>query len=114
MAEEFRRLPGPIEFLELADRESITLKVVGWERGTTEIETLRRGREVKIEIPILRVHVTTETKPYPPSYYDISSKTLAAQLIPLLSVPTYKKWSYRVTAHGVAPRKRFTLERLPY
>lgn len=114
MTEEFGKLPGPIEFLELRDRESVTLKVVSWERGTTEIATSRRGREVTIEIPVLRVHVTTETKPYPPNYYDISSKTLTAQLLPLLLQRGYEKWSYRVTAHGVAPRKRFTLERLPY
>ena len=113
MVEELRKLPGPIEFLELGDRESVDLKVVSWERGTTEIHTTRRGAEVTIEIPILRVHVPVDVKPYPPMYYDISSKTLMAQLVPLLARPDFRKWSYHVTAYGVAPRKRFTLERRP-
>lgn len=114
MAEELRKLVGPIEFLELADRESQDLKIVSWERGTTKINTIRRGREVEIDIPVLRVHVTAAVKPLPPHYWDISSKTLTAQLLPLLLERGFEKWTYRVTAYGVAPRKRFTLERLPY
>ena len=114
MAEELRRLPGPMEFLELADRESKDLKVVSWERGTTEIDTVRRGREVRVEIPVLRVHVPVEVKPLAPRYYDITSKTLTAQLLPLLLRRDFKKWTYRITAYGVAPRKRFSLERLPF
>ena len=114
MAEELRRLVGPIEFLDLADRESMDLKIVSWERGVTKISTIRRDREVEIDIPVLRVHVTAETKPLPPRYYDISSKTLQAQLLPLLLAPRFERWTYRVTAYGVAPRKRFSLERLPF
>lgn len=114
MAERLPALPGPIEFLDLADKESKDLKILTWERGTTVINTIRRGREVEVEITILRVHVPEATKPLPPRYYDISSKTLMAQLMPLLMAPGYEEWTYRVTAYGVAPRKRFSLERLPY
>ncbi|MBW2672505.1 MAG: hypothetical protein JRD89_03695 [Deltaproteobacteria bacterium] len=114
MAEELRRLPGPYEILELGDRESRSLKIVGWERGTMEIHPRWPGAPERKEIPVLRVHVTEATKPYPPRYYDITSKTLQAQLLPLLSERGYEKWTYRVTAYGEAPRKRFTLERLPF
>lgn len=114
MAEELRRLAGPIEFLDLKDRESQDLKIVSWERGITLIHTTRRGRELDVDIPVLRVHVTAAVKPLPPRYFDISSKTLQAQLLPLLLQRGFEGWTYRVTAYGVAPRKRFSLERLPY
>lgn len=114
MAEELRRLPGPYEILELADRESRDLRVVSWERGTMIIHPTWPGAPPEKEIPVLRVHVTTAVKPLPPHYYDITAKTLQAQLLPLLLAPRFEEWTYRVTAYGVAPRKRFTLERLPY
>ena len=114
MAEELRRLVGPYEILELADRESRDLKIVGWERGTMEIHPRWTGAPPAKEIPVLRVHVTREIKPLPPHYYDITSKTLMAQLLPLLLERGFERWTYRITAYGVAPRKRFTLERLPY
>lgn len=114
MTEELRRLPGPYELLELKDGEGIDLKVIGWERGTMEIHPKWPGAPESKEIPVLRVHVPVEFKAYPPRYYDVTSKTLMAQWIPLLARPDYKKWTFRITAHGVAPRKRFTLERLPY
>ena len=113
MAAEMRRLAGPIEFLELADAQSATLRVISYERGSTVIKTIRRGVEVDLEIPVLRVHLAPGAKLYPPMYYDISSKTLTAQLLPLLSEPGFEKYEYIITAHGVAPRKRFTLERRP-
>ena len=113
MAEEFRKLPGPMEFLEIKDRESVDIKVVSWERGTTEINTLRRGREVTVEIPILRVHVPVDVKALAPHYYDVSSKTLMAQWIPLLARPDFKRWTYRIQAFGLGVRKRFSLERFP-
>lgn len=114
MAEELRRLPGPYEILELADRESKDLRVVSWERGTMEIHPRYPGAPETKEIPVLRVHVSADTKPLPPHYYDITSKTLTAQLLPFLLEPGFEKWTFRVTAYGVAPRKRFSLERLPY
>lgn len=114
MAEELRRLAGPYEILELADRESADLKIVSFERGTMEIRPRYAGAPETKEIPVLRVHVTAATKPLAPQYYDITSKTLAAQLLPFLHQPGFEKWTFRVTAYGVAPRKRFSLERLPF
>ena len=113
MAEELRRLPGPYEILELADRESIDLRVVSWERGTMEIHPKYPGAPEVKEIPVLRVHVPVAVKALAPHYYDITAKTLQAQLLPLLLERGFERWTYRVTAFGVAPRKRFSLERRP-
>lgn len=112
MAEELRRLPGPMEFLELRDGETARLKVVSWERGKTLIHTTRWGREVELDIPVLRVHLAAGVKPYPPMYYDITSKTLTAQLVPMLMESGFERYTYVITKHGVRPRARFTLERV--
>jgi len=113
MAEVLRRLPEPYEILELADGQRLALRIVGWERGTMVIHPRWPGAPEEKEIPVLRVHVSEATKPYPPRYFDITAKTLQAQLLPLLSEPGYENYEYVVTAHGVAPRKRFTVERVP-
>jgi len=113
MAEELRRLPGPYEILELRDGETAILQIVSWERGSIVIHPRYPGAPPEKEIPVLRVHVPETVKPYPPRYYDITAKTLQAQLLPLLTEPGYENYEYVITAHGVAPRKRFTLERRP-
>jgi len=113
MAEELRRLVGPYEILELADRQTITLRVVGWERGSMEIHPRFEGAPEVKEIPVLRVHVPAGWKPAPPMYWDVTSKTLQAQWVPLLLERDYERYEYVITAYGVAPRKRFTLERRP-
>lgn len=113
MAEELRRLPGPYEILELADRESRDLKVVSWERGTMEIHPTWPGAPPIKEIPVVRVHVTTGVKPLPPHYYDITSKTLQAQMLPMLMERGFENYWYVITKYGVPPRARFTLERVP-
>jgi len=114
MSEQLRRLPGPYELLELSDRQSIDLKVVSWERGTMEIHPRYAGAPATKEIPVLRVHVPADIKALPPQYYDVTSKTLAAQWLPFLLQRGFEKWTFRITAYGVAPRKRFSLERLPF
>jgi len=113
MAEELRPLVGPYEILELGDGESVTLEITSWERGSMEIRPRWPGAPPVKVIPALRVHLTERSKPYPPRYYDITAKTLQAQLLPLLSEPGFERYEYVITAHGVAPKKRFTLERRP-
>jgi len=113
MSEELRMLPGPYEILDLKDGESITLRIVGWERGKIIIHPRYPGAPPEKEIPVLRVHVTEDTKPYPPYYYDITAKTLQYQLLPYLLEPGYEKYLFKITKHGVPPRARFTLIRIP-
>ena len=113
MAVELRRLPGPMEYLDLPDRGSVRLRVVSWEQGSAVIHTERHGVMVDVEIPVLRLHLAAGVKPYPPMYYDVTSKTLMAQLLPMLMERGFERYEYVITKFGVAPRARFTLERVP-
>jgi len=113
MVEGLRRLQGPYELLELADRQSAVLRVISWEQGSIVIHPKYEGAPAEKEVEALRVHLAAGAKAYPPYYWDITSKTLIAQLLPLLLERGFEHYEYVVTAFGVAPRKRFTLERRP-
>ena len=113
MAEVMRRLPGPYEILDLPDGGSVRIRVVSYERGSVIIHPKYAGAPAEKEIPVLRVHLASGVKPYPPMYWDITSKTLTAQMLPMLMEPGFEKYEFVVTKHGVAPRARFTLERVP-
>lgn len=112
MAEELRSLPGPYELLDLPDRGSVRLRIVSSERGSIIIHPKYPGAPEEKEIPVLRVHLAPGVKPYPPMYYDITSKTLIAQMLPLLYESGFERYEYVITKYGVAPRARFTLERV--
>jgi len=113
MAEFERRLPGPYELLDLPDRGSVRFRVVSWEQGSILIHPRYEGAPEEKEIPVLRVHLAEGVKPYPPMYFDITSKTLMAQMLPMLMERGFERYEYVVTKYGVAPRARFTLERVP-
>ena len=113
MAEELRELVGPYEILDLEDGASVTIRVTTYERGRILIHPRYTGAPPEKWIPVLRVHLPPGVKPYPPMYYDITSKTLTAQLWPMLAAPDQERFEYEITKHGVAPRARFTLERRP-
>ena len=113
LAEVLRRLQGPYELLDLPDRGSVRLRVTYWERGSIEIHPRYEGAPASKEVEALRLHLAPGVKPYPPSYYDVTSKTLQAQLLPLLVERGYERYTFVVTKYGVAPRARFTLEAVP-
>jgi len=113
LAEELRPLQGPYELLDLPDRGSVRLRVTFWERGTILIHPRYAGAPSEKRVDALRVHVAPGVKEYPPMYYDVTSKTLMAQLLPLLMERGQELYEYRVTKYGVAPMARFTLERVP-
>jgi hypothetical protein len=106
---EMPKLRGPYELLDLGDGESLAFVPVSWERGTMEINPASGAKT----IGAVRIHLAEGAKTAPPNYYDITSKTLIAQLEPLLMLPDYDRYTYTVTKHGVAPKARFTLERAP-
>jgi len=108
-----RVLPGPYEILELADRQSARLRIVTWEQGVMTIHPRNRGGPEEKTIEVLRVHVSPETKPVPPTYYDITSKTLIAQFMPMLMTVGFENYEYVITKFGIAPRARFQLDRVP-
>ena len=113
MAAEDRRLPEPYELLDLGDGASESFVPVRYERGTMLIRPRYRGAPAEKVIPVLRVHVRTEDKPFFPHYWDVTSKTAAAQLMPMLMDPRARDYMITVTKHGVAPRARFTVGRGP-
>jgi len=113
MAVELRRLVGPYEILDLPDRGSARLRIVSWEQGSMIIHPEYPGAPAEKEIPVLRVHLYPGVKPYPPPYYDITSKTLQAQMLPMLMERGFENYWYVITKYGEAPRARFTLERIP-
>lgn len=113
MAEGLRRLVGPYEIFELVDRETRVLRVVSWEQGSIVIHPRYEGAPSEKEVGALRVHLAAGVKPYPPMYWDITSKTLMAQLVPMLMERGFENYEYVVTKYGVAPKARFTLERRP-
>lgn len=113
MSRELRELLGPYELLELADREHAVLRIVSHELGTMVIHPRWPGAPAEKEISVLRVHLAPGVKLYPPMYFDITSKTLIAQLQPFLLERGFERYEFVITKYGVPPRARFTLERRP-
>jgi len=108
-----RPLPGPYEILELADGQSVRLRLVSFERGSMVIHPRNAGGPAEKTVEVLRVHLAPGVKALPPMYYDVTSKTLIAQWLPMLLERGFERYEYVVTKFGVAPRARFTLERVP-
>ena len=102
------RLEGPFEILELQDEETLTTRIMRWQLGEVEIHPSYKpeGKWIKA----LRIHVPESDKEYFPWYWDVTSQTLLAQLVPYLERPGFEGRLYTITKHGVAPRARFTLE----
>lgn len=102
------KLAGPFEILELADGQVIAFSVVRWELGEMTIVPRWPGAAAK-EIRVLRLWVSPGDKPIGLSYWDITSQTAIAQIVPLLQAPPGPPWKVQLRAYGVAPRKRFTV-----
>jgi len=103
-------LPGPYEILELRDGESVTLRVLDWRLGMMVIHPRTQPGVTEKRIKVLRLYVPREIKPVGPDYWDITSQTLIYQLLPYLQRPDFRALVFKITAHGVAPRKRFSVE----
>jgi len=101
-------LPEPYELMDLQDKEAVTFRVTRYEEGEIPIKTTEEpGGKI---VHACRVHVPREDKPIGLPYYDITSKTLCVQIEPFLRDPVQRARRFTVTAHGVRPRKRFSLE----
>ena len=111
MIEETKRLEGPYEIFELVDGETRALRITRWETGTVVIYPVHKptGKVVTA----LRVHVPEDAKDFFPYYWDITGKTLVAQMLPYLQRTGYTEKVFVVTKHGIAPKARFTLEVRP-
>ncbi len=101
-------LSEPMEILELEDGSSFPLRIIRWEKEETIIRPKHAlgGKAV----PVLRVHVRPEDKASSPFYWDITGKGAVALLMPYLQQPGFEKRTFILSALGVAPKKRFSLE----
>jgi len=104
------RLAQPYEILELRDGQSLTMHIQKWELGTMLIKPRYPGAPGEKEILVLRLTLPKAEKPVGLDYWDVTAQTLIAQLRPLLERRLHEAHAIRVTAHGEAPRKRFTVE----
>lgn len=101
-------LPGPYEIFDHPDKGILTTQILKWDHGQVFIKTgqIPEGKWVEA----CRIHVPPEvTRPRLP-YIDITSKTLCAQLKPLLPGIVARGAVVRIQKHGVAPAARFTVE----
>lgn len=106
-------LPGPFELLEIAHAQTVELLIVRKELGDLIIHPRTPGAPSEKIIRGMRVWVDVASKRVGPPYWDVTSGTLIVQLLPLLEgVPPATK-RVRITATGVAPAKRFTVELVP-
>jgi len=95
--------------LELKDGTSLTLAAVKQEWGEALIKPRYLGAPAEKRIPVLRLTAKEGYKPTGAPYWDITSKTLQAQLRPLLVDLIARGAEFTVTAHGEGPQKRFSL-----
>jgi len=101
----------PFDLLDLKAGDAQTLDLVRAELGKAKI-TPRDGRPPKVEYN-LRVWVTPGTKPTIPDWWDITSKTVIAQMLAYWLAGDFPKAVYKITKFGQGPAARFSLDRLP-
>ena len=99
----------PFEIFELSDGVSVRLKSVRFEWGSATIHPRYAGAPESKQIPVLRIHLPGGIKMTGPPYWDVTSKTLQAQLKPLEPDIVGKGREFVVTAHGSGPSKRFSV-----
>jgi len=119
-----------MELLDLVHLDAITLAVTSAELGKTTIHPKSPSpRQVRIMmeqqgltappppghpisnvIPVLRLYGKRLDKPSQSPYWDVSSLTLIAQLRPLLEQYRGSTLNLTITANGVKPTKRYSVE----
>lgn len=103
-----KELPGPYEILELSDGESKTLTILKYQEGTITIHPRYLPAGTAKVVRALRVYVPRSEKPTGTDYWDITSQTLVYTLLPFLRSKIPRR--IKITAHGYAPKKRYSLE----
>ena len=123
-------LAEPIELVDLHDGESMTLAIGGFLDGTIVIHPknpthrhLRQhmdqrglnapppaGTPISVEVPAIRLLAQRLDKPSPAPYFDVTSKTLRADLLARLTNNPHLPLTVTLTAHGKAPQKRYSVE----
>ena len=101
-------LDPPAEILDLADGESVTLRVLRYERGGLFITP--RGAPAGRDVEAVRLHVSPEDKPVGAPYWDLTARTTIARLLPVLDQLVSTRRPIRITKHGVAPAARHQID----
>lgn len=123
-------LPEPYEFLDLENNHSIRLSIDRAQLGMAVIhpKTVSQrhlriymqhnnlsappvaGTPISVPIPVLRVYGQRIDLSSPLKYWDISSKTLTADLLPRVMAGASLPLVIAITAHGEKPHKRYSVE----
>jgi hypothetical protein len=145
-------LSEPFEYVDLAHSMSMTIQVTAFEDGSGLIHpsnpTPKHVRQhmdqnglteppaanmpIGVQVPVLRLFGSRLDKASPSPYWDISSRTLQSQLLPLLDVqagstpttalearklavsygkvPLQAPLTIKITANGARPQKRYSVE----
>jgi hypothetical protein len=130
MSDGVRVLPEPMEFLDLAHGASIQLRIDRYDQGVATIhptqvthrhrrifmeqqgltEPPAAGMPIGIQVPVIRLYGTRLDKESPTRYWDISAKTLQADLLPRLIAMQGIPLTLTITATGERPTKRYSVE----
>ena len=96
-----------LEILELGDGGTYEVRPTHFKLGKKTIHTIRQpeGKEIQV----LRLWVDKKDKQVGPNYWDITSQTLIAQMLPYFAATGWLGRTFKITKHGIAPRARFTL-----
>lgn len=123
-------LAEPMEYLDLMPGASMTLRVDTLVDGESIIhpvlitprhvrqhmdqqgltEPPAPGTPISVQIPTLRIFGARIDKPSPAPYFDVSSKTLRADLLSRFPQGNYLPATIRLTANGAKPQKRYSVE----
>lgn len=123
-------LPEPMEFLDLAHGHSIQLRIDRYIDGVATIhptavtnrhrriymdqqgltEPPARDTPIGLQVPVLRLYGTRLDRESPTKYFDVSAKTLQADLLPRLIAANGSSLVLTITAIGERPTKRFSVE----
>ncbi len=101
-------IPKPMAVLELGDGQSTTFRVLRFARWPGQVIFPGHAPQGKT-ISVLRVEVPAVDKPFPP-YWDITQTKLIARLEPVLSILQGTGRRVTITAHGVPPKKDFSVD----
>lgn len=119
-----------MELLDLEHGNQITLRLERFEQGTTLIHPKQPsprqlriymqqngltappapGTPISNRIPVLRVFGSRVDQPSPLHYWDVTSLTLQADLLPRLLAHQGLPLTVTLTAHGYKPTKRYSVE----
>lgn len=122
-------LAEPYEFVDLSHGRTMVLRVTSLEDGSAVIHPRTpsprhvaqhmaqkgldaapaAGTPISIETEVLRLHGQRLDEPSPAPYWDVSSKTLRADLLARSKAGLQTPFILTLTANGAAPYKRYSV-----